>query len=124
MNENEPVAKKNPNTSAPRGGPREKNIARTFDERFRAVTLHLQEGFSRQLIAQEMGVSVGAVDRWVQLYRLHGQEGLKSKPRGGGGPQVPLAVRDKIIQLKQEDPARGIKRISQLLKKVSVLNGP
>jgi transposase InsO family protein len=121
MNDNEPVAKKKHNPSAPRGGTREKIVRRSFDERFRAVTLHLQEGFSRQLIAQEMGVSTAAVDKWLQRYRLQGEEGLKDRSPGRRPAGVPQPVRNKIIELKNEDPARGVKRISQLLRRVFFL---
>jgi transposase InsO family protein len=121
MNDNEPVAKKKHNPSAPRGGPREKIVRRTFDERLRAVKLYLEEGFARDLVAQEMGISVGAVDKWVRLYRLLGEEGLKDRHPGRRPARLPDPVRNKIIQLKQEDPSRGIKRISQLLKRVFFL---
>jgi transposase InsO family protein len=121
MNDNEPVEKKKHNPSAPRGGSREKIIPRTFDERLRAVKLHLEEGFPRGLVAQEMGVSLGAVDKWVQRYRLHGEAGLKDQSRGPRPARLPQPVRDKIVELKKEDPARGIKRISQLLKRVFFL---
>src|SRR5215469_7959665 len=122
MNDNEPIAKKrNNNPSAPRGGSREKTIRRTFDERLRAVKLHLQEGFSRALVAQEMGISTAAVDKWLGRYREHGEEGLKDRRSGRRSSRLPEPVRDKIIELKKEDPARGIKRISQLLKRVFFL---
>ena len=122
MNDNERVAKKQHNPSAPRGGSREKIVRRTFDERLRAVKLHLQEGFTITLVAQELGVSTAAVDKWLQNYRHHGEEGLKDHRRGRQpARRLPEPVRDKIIELKKEDPSRGIKRISQLLKRVFFL---
>jgi transposase-like protein len=101
-----------------RGGSREKIIRRTFAERIRAVKLHLEEGFTISLVAQEMDVSGGAVDKWLRLYRDHGEEGLKDRRRGPKSARLPEPVRAKIIELKKEDPTRGIKRISQLLKRV------
>jgi transposase InsO family protein len=122
MNDNEPVAKKQHNPSAPRGGSRQKIVRRTFDERLRAVKLHLQEGFTITLVAQEMGVSAAAVDKWLQNYRRHGEEGLKDhRPGRQPARRLPEPVRDQIIALKKEDPSRGIKRISQLLKRVFFL---
>src|ERR1041385_3507663 len=123
MEDNERVEKsKNYNTSPPRGGSPRKNPPATFEQRLRAVKLHLEEGFTQQSIAQEMGFSSSAVYKWAQAYQLQGEEALKSRLPGPREPrQVPLAVRDKIIQLKQEDPARGIKRISKLLKRVFFL---
>ena len=123
MNDNEPVAKKHHNPSAPRGGSRQKIVRRTFDERLRAVQLHLQEGFTIALVAQELGVSAAAVDKWLQRYRHQGEAGLKDHAPGPRRPKLPEPVRDQIIALKKEDPSRGIKRISQLLKRVSLCKG-
>jgi transposase InsO family protein len=121
MNDNEPVAKKRNNSSPPRGGPREKIIRRTFDERLRAVKLHLEEGFTVELVAREMGVSYAAVSKWLQKYRRHGEEGLKDHDPGPGQRKIPEPVRARIVELKKEEPSRGIKRISQLLKRVFFL---
>jgi transposase InsO family protein len=121
MNDNEPVEKKHKNTSPPRGGPPKKIGRRTFAERLRAVQLHLQEGFTVELVAREMGVSLAAVGKWLQKYRQHGEEGLKDHSPGPGRPKIPEPVRARILALKQEEPSRGIKRISQLLKRVFFL---
>jgi transposase InsO family protein len=122
MNDNEPVEKKKSNnTSPPRGGPPKKNPPRTFEERLRAVKLHLEEGFTQELVAQEMGISSAAVHKWVRRYRLHGEEGLKSRAPGRRGAKLAEPVRHRIIELKREEPTRGIKRISQLLRRVFFL---
>jgi len=84
MNENEPVTRKGNNTPAPRGGPPKKILRRTFDERLRAVKLHLEEGFTIALVAQEMGVSQPAIDKWLSNYRRHGEAGLKDQPSERG----------------------------------------
>src|SRR6516225_2939294 len=122
MEENERVEKTH-NTSAPRGGPPKKHVTFTFEERLRAVKLHLEEGFTQELVAQEMGVSLAAIGKWLHSYRLHGEEGLKGTGRGVRGKQLPEPVRNKILELKKEEPSRGIKRISQLLKRVFFLPG-
>ena len=120
MEENETVEKKR-NSSPPRGGPARRGQPRTFEERLRAVKLHLEEGFTQEMVAREMGVSFAAIGKWVQRYRREGEEGLKTKTSVVPRPKLPEAVRDKILQLKQEEPARGIKRISQLLRRVFFL---
>jgi transposase InsO family protein len=122
MQENEPVEKKrNTTSSPPRGGPPRKILRRSFEERLKAVKLQLEEGFTQALVAQEMGVSLAAVGKWVALYRRHGEEGLKSKAQGPRGSRLAEPVRDKILELKKEEPTRGIKRISQLLRRVFFL---
>lgn len=122
MQENEIVEKKrNQTSSPPRGGAPRKIKPRTFEERLRAVKLNLEEGFTQELVASELGVSHAAVTKWIRQYRLHGEEGLKSKVNGASRSRLPEPVRSKILELKQEEPTRGIKRISQLLKRVFFL---
>jgi transposase InsO family protein len=119
MNDNEPIEKKRKNPSAPRGRPRRKIC--TVEQRLQAVRLHLEEGFTIALVAQEMGVSTHAVDKWLRRYRSEGEEGLKDRFHGPRTAKLPEPVRDKILELKKADPTRGIKRISQLLKRVFFL---
>jgi len=122
MQENEPVEKKRKTPSAPRGGP--PKIARryfSFEERLRAVKLHLEEGFTQELVARELGISSAAVHKWTARYRLQGEEALKSRLGARPGGQLPQPIRDKILALKREEPSRGIKRISQLLRRVFFL---
>ena len=122
MQENEPVEKKSNNTSPPRGGP-QKNARHcfSFEERLRAVKLHLEEGFTQEMVAEELGISSAAVYKWTARYRLQGEEALKSPYREVPGRRLPRPIRDKILQLKKEEPSRGIKRISQLLRRVFFL---
>lgn len=121
MNENEPVAKKKNISSPPRGGPRKKSTPRPFAERLRAVKLHLEEGFTQELVAQQMGVSVAGFQRWLSVYRRHGEEGLKDRHRERSPSKLPEAVHEKILELKREEPTRGVKRISQLLRRIFFL---
>jgi transposase InsO family protein len=122
MNENEPVEKKQKkNTSPPRGGPPKKILRRSFDERLRAVKLHLEEGFTQELVAQELGVSTACLQKWLSRYRQLGQEGLKDRDGKPSARKLPQAVRDKILELKQEEPTRGVKRIAQLLRRIFFL---
>lgn len=119
MQDHERVEKtKNP--SPPRGGPK-KHLTFSFEERLRAVKLHLEEGFTQEMVGQEMGISSAAVYKWTRQYRLQGEEALKSQGRGKRRPKMPEPVRQKILELKQEEPTRGIKRISQLLRRVFFL---
>jgi transposase-like protein len=103
MNENEPVeavAKRNKSNTPPRGGAPKKIIRRSFEERLRAVKLHLEEGFTVELVAREMGVSYAAVSKWLQKYRREGEEGLRDHDPRTGRPKIPEPVREKIVELK------------------------
>jgi transposase InsO family protein len=59
--------------------------------------------------------------RWVTRYRQFGEEGLKDLKTGPAQPRLPAPVRDKIIGIKTEQPTFGIKRISQLLRRMFFL---
>ena len=59
----------------------------------RAVKLHLEEGFTQELVASELGVSSAAVYKWTKQYRLHGEAGLQSKGNGAGRSHLPEPVR-------------------------------
>ncbi len=89
--------------------------------RWRAVKLPLEEGFPVELVARELGVSSAAVTKWLQKYRRGGEQGLQDHDRRPGAARLPAPVRARILELKQEDPARGIKRVSQLLQRVFFL---
>jgi transposase InsO family protein len=85
------------------------------------VKLHLEEGFSKHLVAEELGVSFQSVQHWVQRYRQNGEQGLDDQYSGPAARKLPVAVRDKILELKKEEPTRGVKRISQLLRRIFFL---
>lgn len=122
MSENETVEKKRKkSTSPPRGGAPKKSNRRAFEDRLRAVKLHLEEGFTQENVAREMGISKASLTKWLARYRAEGEEGLKDRERKVGSPKLPEPVREKILELKKEEPARGSKRISQLLRRIFFL---
>src|SRR5574342_423588 len=93
-----------------------------FELKLRAVKLHIEEGFSGSLIAQETGVSQQALSGWIKLYRQFGEEGLKAHtPPAQRAAKLPSAVTAKILELKQANPTFGVKRISQWLRRVFFL---
>jgi transposase len=57
------------------------------------------------------------LSRWISLYRQFGEAGLQPAACSAREPKLPLAVRDKIIEIKKREPAFGIKLISQLLRR-------
>ncbi len=125
MQENEPIEKKSKGHQPPRGLARrpKKNVQPyPFEIKLKAVKLYLEEGFSGRLIAEETGVSQQVLSGWLRQYREQGEEGLqRHTPSALRGSKLPAPVRDKIVELKKEEPTRGIKRISQLLRRVFFL---
>ncbi|MBW1648476.1 MAG: helix-turn-helix domain-containing protein [Deltaproteobacteria bacterium] len=79
---------KNPKRAGSRS---RKKPARThaypFEFRLRVVRLHLEEGYSRALLAEQFGISTHSIQRWVKAYREGGDDALHPKPRTA----IPLA---------------------------------
>jgi len=94
-----------------------------FEVRHKAVQLYLEEGFSPELIARQMGVGKSTLSKWVRLYRDQGEAGLKSQEvhRSRQRPKVAAAVKTKVVELKRRHPDLGIKKISQFLRRVLFL---
>jgi len=86
--------------------------------RQRAVQLHLEEGIKAELVAQELGITDATVYAWAKRYRKLGAEGLKDPPRKARTSKVPAPVREKIVALKSADPRQGVRRISQVLRRM------
>ena len=117
MNDEGRVEKKR--NSPPRGaGGRKKSRERYSPQlRLRAVKLHLEEGFSQRLVCEELGMSKSILGLWLHQYRLAGEAGLQPREGLARPAKLPAAVTQKILELKTQNPAFGIKRIAQLLRR-------
>lgn len=105
-------------TSPPRGAGGAKKTRRyTVDEKLKAVRLHLEEGFSQQQVCDEMGMAHSGLSRWIGQYREQGQAGLQNRSSGKRAAKLPAAITEQILELKQQNPTFGIKRISQVLRR-------
>lgn len=92
--------------------------------KLKAVKLHMEEGFPLRLVAQELGICRDTVHGWVQRYRQFGRAGLEVRPPGRkkpGVPKLPAVVKQKIVEVKQQQPLFGTRRISQWLRRVLFL---
>jgi transposase InsO family protein len=117
--------RKSPATS-PRGGARKGQYGGYSHElRLKAVKLHIEDGIAKSLIAKEMGVSGSTVDNWVRAYRAQGEDGLREgqvwHSQARGTKKLPAAVHEKIVQIKQQHPRFGVRRISQILRRMFFL---
>jgi transposase InsO family protein len=92
-----------------------------FEDKLRAVRLHLQEGFSRELVAEETGVGTTSLSTWVRQYRAHGEAGLQGQAAPRPGRRLPAAITEKIIQLKQANRWYGVKKIAQAMRRLFLL---
>jgi len=92
-----------------------------YEIRRRAVQLHQEEGYSAGQVARELGVSDGTVCEWSKRYKQYGEAGLKPGVGKPPSSKLPGPVKDKITELKREDPRQGVKRISQILRRLFCL---
>lgn len=93
-----------------------------FTFRLKAVKLHLEEGYSLNLIAQELGCTGNSVKRWVDCYEDYGEEGLKNQYMPKPRPRkVSSVVDEKILELRRENPQYGPRRISDILRRMFLL---
>jgi transposase InsO family protein len=83
------------------------------------------EGYTAGQLAEMLGVSQSSVNYWAKLYRDGGPDALKDRRptnSGGAGTQkTPEPIRAQIVALKRQFPDFGVKRISQLLRRLFFL---
>jgi transposase InsO family protein len=93
----------------------------SYDLKLRAVKLYLEEGYSKDLIAEELGVGKSTLTAWAKQYREEGEDGLRPRPRRKGKPKVSPAAKRKAVELKRRNPEYGCRRISHLLRRMFFL---
>jgi transposase len=91
------------------------------DFKLQIVKKYFEESVPVSVIRQECGVGIGTVRRWVRAYSREGEAGLSMRYTGKGR-SLPAPVIEKIVEIKEANPPFGVKRISQLLKRVFFLS--
>ncbi len=95
----------------------------SYEIKLRAVKLHLEEGLPISLLCKELGAHDSTVSGWLKRYRERGETGLRGRVVKPGRPRkLPAPVREKIVEIKKQEPLFGVKRISHLLKRVFFLS--
>jgi transposase InsO family protein len=111
--------------SIQKGNSKRKNLPRrraySADFKIQIVKKHLEESIPISVIQQECGLSKGMASRWVRIYRREGEAGFAPN-HTGNGRSLPVPVKEKIVEIKEANPPFGIKRISQLLKRMFFLS--
>jgi len=106
---------------------KKKNARKSYPASYKLklVKLHEEEGYSYKYLSEQTGVGQSTITRWASQYRKDGPDCFKEKRSAKKVPNKTLseapAVREKIIEIKQEYPVFGIQRISDLLKRVFFL---
>jgi transposase-like protein len=68
----------------------------TYEEKLRAVKLHVEEGFNAALVCQETGVSPSSLGAWLAEYRKRGEVGLKRESGGPPGRPPPRGADSRV----------------------------
>jgi len=63
-------------------------------------------------------VSDKSVWHWARRYRELGEAGLNGRARGSREARTSQPVKEKITELKRDNPEHGVKRISQMLRRM------
>ena len=91
--------------------------------KLRCVKLRLEEGIPISLLSKEVGASKDVIRRWAKAYQERGEAGLRNGViPAGSRRKLPGPVREKIVEIKKQDPLFGVKRISHLLKRAFFLS--
>ena len=94
-----------------------------FEFKLRCVKLRLEEGIPVSLLSEEVGASKDVIRRWAKAYQERGEAGLRNRiVSAGSRRKLPGPVREKIVEIKKQEPLFGVKRISHLLKRVFFLS--
>lgn len=89
----------------------------SFEFKSRAVSLYLEEGYPATFVAEEMGVCHETLYKWAHRYRAYGDEGLRDQIRSWAQGRNSPGIKEKIVELKQNNPDFGSRRISDILKR-------
>ena len=93
--------------------------------KLKLVKLHEEDGYRCQYLCEQTGVGHSSLTRWVVYTFKEGPDCFKEKRPVKKAENKTLqeapAVREKIIEIKEEYPVFGIQRISDLLKRVFFL---
>src|SRR5947209_16406589 len=86
--------------------------------RMSAVKWYLEHDRRLRLTGRHFGFSPDTVRRWVDYFERSGIGGLENgsrRPKNVRQPQTPSNVLQRILELREENPAWGREKLSRLL---------
>jgi len=88
-------------------------MARSLEERIRAVLLYTEGDKEAKEISAVLDISERTLWRWIRTYRAGGLQRLKPMKPGPerGTNSVPKRIEDRVVSLKQKHPSWGARRI-------------
>jgi transposase len=78
--------------------------ARELEARRRLAVARVLEGWSQKDVAAFLGVSTRAVGHWMAVSRVHGEDGLKGKPRTGRPPKLSKRREQAVLSWLAKSP--------------------
>ncbi len=107
-----------------KGQKQKKNVG-CYSPEFRRelVMLYLEEGYSIVMLSEEFGCGKSTIGKWVKQYNEFGEDGLQNHftNKKKSDKTVNTALKSQIIELKKADKSRGVRRISDILKRFFLL---
>lgn len=86
--------------------------------RLTVVKWYLEHSSRLRLTARHFGLSPDTIRRWVDRYERYGSSGLENgsrRPKNVRQPQTPPLVAQRILELREENPAWGREKLHRLL---------
>jgi transposase InsO family protein len=83
-------------------------------EKLRLIKEYEASGAPMSRFCEWYGICDGSLKGWIEKYRTEGEAGLVNKFRGSR-KEIPEAVKEEIVKLKEENPSMGVKKISDYL---------
>ena len=93
----------------------------TTEEKIKLISEYEKMEVPIQMFSKWYGVNFKTLQTWIDKYKLEGEAGLESK-YGRSKEEVPEAVKEEIVKLKQEHPTMGVLKISEFLKRNKFVN--
>lgn len=108
--------------STAKSGAKKKSRRYSAEFKLQAIRLHLEEGYTIKMVADEFGLGHSTMSSWLKRYRNEGEAGLVDRqPVHRGHKQISSSVKQRAVDLKKQDPSRGSRRISHLLKRFHLM---
>ena len=82
-------------------------------DKFKVIQLYLEDKATLISIAKDSGISIRSLHRWIDQYKVHGLDGLKSKARNDKGchRQLTENLAQVIEGLALQEPKRSVAAI-------------
>jgi transposase InsO family protein len=92
-----------------------------YEYKIKAVKLYLEEDYTAQFIAEQLGVGLSTISTWAKKYRALGEDGLKTGKPDERTPSSNPAIQNEILQVKTEHSLFGSQKITDFLRRIKFI---